>query len=144
MCGCHWSTPRGRWHTTPKVIHTFSFRADVRKATLSPLFSVASFLLSCFNIALRDGFTIPKILQRGDAAPTTRVPSTGIEVLDPSQSVEEEQLPFYDRNDYPMRIGALIKDRYQVVNKLGYGTSSIVWLCDDLKYVLLPSNFDYP
>lgn len=32
-----------------------------------------------------------------------------------------------------MRIGEVIKDRYQVVAKLGYGTSSTVWLCRDLR-----------
>jgi hypothetical protein len=62
-------------------------------------------------------------------------PSTGLEVIDASQSVEEERLPFYNRDAYyPIRIGAVIKDRYQVVAKLGYGTSSTVWLCHDLSY----------
>ncbi len=75
--------------------------------------------------------------------PPREFPSTGFEVIDPSQSVEEERLPFYNRDAYyPMRIGAVIKDRYQVVAKLGYGTSSTVWLCHDLRYGLLPSNFD--
>ncbi|PSS16520.1 hypothetical protein M430DRAFT_103665 [Amorphotheca resinae ATCC 22711] len=61
-------------------------------------------------------------------------PSSGFEVIDPSQVVEEERLPFYCRDEYyPMRIGAVIKDRYQVVAKLGYGTSSTVWLCRDLR-----------
>ncbi|OCL05752.1 kinase-like protein [Glonium stellatum] len=66
--------------------------------------------------------------------PPREFPSTGFEVIDPSQSVEEERLPFYNRDAYyPMRIGAVIKDRYQVVAKLGYGTSSTVWLCHDLR-----------
>ncbi|KAH6723270.1 kinase-like protein [Leptodontidium sp. MPI-SDFR-AT-0119] len=60
--------------------------------------------------------------------------STGFEVIDPSQMVEEERLPFYNRNHYyPMRIGEVLKDRYQVVAKLGYGASSTVWLCRDLR-----------
>ncbi|KAF5644457.1 CMGC SRPK kinase [Fusarium sp. NRRL 52700] len=47
---------------------------------------------------------------------------------------EEERLPFYRRKDYyPMRIGQLIQGNYQVVAKLGYGTSSIVWLSRDLR-----------
>ncbi|KAK0102305.1 hypothetical protein ONS95_005928 [Cadophora gregata] len=59
--------------------------------------------------------------------------STGFEVIDPSQLVEEERLPFYNRDHYyPMRIGEVLKDRYQVVAKLGYGASSTVWLCRDL------------
>lgn len=68
--------------------------------------------------------------------------STGFEVIDPSQMVEEERLPFYNRDHYyPMRIGEVLKDRYQVVAKLGYGASSTVWLCRDLRYSKHPSNF---
>lgn len=61
-------------------------------------------------------------------------PSSGFQVIDPSDKVEEEKLPFYHREDYyPMRIGQVLRDRYQVVAKLGYGTSSTVWLCRDLE-----------
>jgi len=75
--------------------------------------------------------------------PLREFPSSGFEIIDPSQIVEEERLPFYDHNDYyPMRIGEVIENRYQVVAKLGYGTSSTVWLCHDLRYALLPSNFN--
>jgi len=66
--------------------------------------------------------------------PPREFPSSGLEVIDPSQMVEEEQLPFYNRNHYyPMRIGEVLKDRYQVLAKVGYGTSSTVWLCRDLR-----------
>ncbi|QPC59202.1 hypothetical protein HYE67_001433 [Fusarium culmorum] len=61
-------------------------------------------------------------------------PSTGFERIDSSQLVEEERLPFYRRHDYyPMCIGQLIHGRYQVVAKLGYGTTSTVWLSRDLR-----------
>lgn len=61
-------------------------------------------------------------------------PSTGFERIDSSQLVEEEKLPFYRRQDYyPMRIGQIIQGTYQVVEKLGYGTTSTVWLSRDLK-----------
>lgn len=60
--------------------------------------------------------------------------STKFEVIDPSQMVEEERLPFYNRDHYyPMRIGEVIKDRYQVVAKLGYGACSTIRLCRDLR-----------
>jgi hypothetical protein len=73
--------------------------------------------------------------------PPREFQSTGFEVIDPSQMVEEERLPFYNRNDYyPMRIGEVLKDRYQVLAKVGYGTSSTVWLCRDLRYLFPPSN----
>ncbi|KAF5231072.1 hypothetical protein FANTH_13552 [Fusarium anthophilum] len=48
--------------------------------------------------------------------------------------VEEERLPFYKRQDYfPIRIGEVIQGTYQVVAKLGYGTSSTVWLSQGLR-----------
>jgi hypothetical protein len=75
--------------------------------------------------------------------PPREFPSTGFEVINPSQSVEEEQLPYYNRDAYyPMRIGAVIKDQYQIIAKLGYGTSLTVWLCHDLRYAVLLSKFN--
>ncbi|KAB8249042.1 kinase-like domain-containing protein [Aspergillus flavus] len=50
-----------------------------------------------------------------------------------NQIVEEEALPDYIASRYyPTRIGEIIKDRYQVVGKLGYGTTSTVWLARDI------------
>ncbi|KAM0664479.1 hypothetical protein ACQRIU_006337 [Beauveria bassiana] len=47
--------------------------------------------------------------------------------------VEEEALPDYlPARYYPMRIGQVLVDRYQVVGKLGFGRSSTVWLARDL------------
>ncbi|EWY87454.1 CMGC/SRPK protein kinase [Fusarium oxysporum NRRL 32931] len=61
-------------------------------------------------------------------------PSSGFERIDSSSLVEEEKLPFYRRQDYyPMRIGQVIQGNYQVVAKLGYGTTSTVWLSRDLR-----------
>lgn len=60
-------------------------------------------------------------------------PSSGFEIIDPSERVEEERLPFYKRDEYyPMRICEVLEDRYQVVAKLGYGTNSTAWLGRDL------------
>ncbi|KAH7306037.1 kinase-like protein [Stachybotrys elegans] len=57
----------------------------------------------------------------------------GFEVIPLHQMLEEEGLPFYNIEDYyPVQIGQVIKDRYQVVAKLGYGGSSTVWLARDL------------
>ncbi|KAJ4313616.1 hypothetical protein N0V84_009323 [Fusarium piperis] len=51
-------------------------------------------------------------------------PATGFERIDSCQLVEEEKLPFYRRQDYyPMRIGQVVQESYQVVAKLGYGMS---------------------
>ena len=54
-------------------------------------------------------------------------------LLDKSQPLEEEKTPYYDPNRfYPARLGEILNDRYQLATKLGYGTSSTVWLARDL------------
>jgi serine/threonine-protein kinase SRPK3 len=69
-------------------------------------------------------------------------PDSGFEVIDASEKVEEESLLNYKREDfYPVRIGQIFKSRYQVIGKLGYGTSATLWLCRDLKYDYLPVLF---
>ena len=62
-----------------------------------------------------------------------KFPSSGFEIVDVSVKIEEETLPFYNpRLFYPVRIGEVFDNRYQVVAKLGYGTTSTTWLCHDL------------
>lgn len=54
--------------------------------------------------------------------------------LSASQAIEEETLPGYVSARYcPTRIGEILKDRYQVVGKLGFGASSTVWLARDME-----------
>ncbi|GFG14846.1 CMGC/CLK protein kinase [Aspergillus lentulus] len=61
-------------------------------------------------------------------------PASGFVKLDPSEKVEEEELPFYvAERYYPVYIGEVFAGRYQVVSKLGYGTSSTAWLCRNLQ-----------
>ena len=66
--------------------------------------------------------------------------------------IEEETLSHYQASDYfPVHINQVLFDRYKVAVKLGFGGSSTVWLCEDLKFVprtslcgLRPeSNVDY-
>ncbi|KAF2756508.1 protein kinase [Pseudovirgaria hyperparasitica] len=68
-------------------------------------------------------------------------PSSGFKVIAPSTPVEEESIPNYKaQRYYPVRIGEVFNQRYQVVAKLGYGSSSTVWLCRDLgerRYIAL-------
>ncbi|KAJ9195522.1 hypothetical protein DTO021D3_5092 [Paecilomyces variotii] len=58
-----------------------------------------------------------------------------------SQAIEEEAIPGYvAARYYPTRIGEILKSRYQVVGKLGFGASSTVWLARDMdcrRYVTL-------
>lgn len=66
--------------------------------------------------------------------PARQFPTSGFVKLDPSEKIEEEKLPFYALERYcPVHIGDIFMSRYQVVSKLGYGTSSTVWLCRDLR-----------
>jgi hypothetical protein len=63
-------------------------------------------------------------------------PSTGFEVIPPSEKIEEETLPNYKAERYyPLQLGEVFGSTYQALVKLGYGTRSTVWLCRDLKYV---------
>ncbi|KAL4934867.1 hypothetical protein BDV06DRAFT_217829 [Aspergillus oleicola] len=68
-------------------------------------------------------------------------PSSGWDIIDKSLPVEEESIPTYrPENFYPARLGEVFNHRYQVVGKLGYGSSATVWLCRDLldhRYVAL-------
>lgn len=51
-----------------------------------------------------------------------------------NQIFDEETLPDYIASRYyPTRIGEVIKDRYQVIGKLGYGATSTIWLARDMK-----------
>ena len=50
------------------------------------------------------------------------------------EKVEEDLLPDYIASRYyPVRIGQVLSDRYQIVGKLGFGASSTVWLARDLE-----------
>ncbi|KAL2010521.1 hypothetical protein VTN00DRAFT_6328 [Thermoascus crustaceus] len=48
--------------------------------------------------------------------------------------LEEEHTPHYNpRQYYPVEIGQVLGKRYEIILKLGYGTSSTVWLARDKK-----------
>lgn len=58
-----------------------------------------------------------------------------------SDLIEEETVAHY-RSElfYPARLGDVLNNRYQIISKLGYGTSSTVWLAQDKKrYAMLLS-----
>ncbi|KAI2819264.1 hypothetical protein CBS63078_7662 [Aspergillus niger] len=60
-------------------------------------------------------------------------PTSGFEILDSAELIEEETLPTYNAEKYyPVRLGEILHGRYQVVAKLGYGVTSTVWLGRDL------------
>lgn len=90
-------------------------------------------------------FTVhPAVLFSSSSARTAPLlprtfPTSGFKIIDPSIKVEEESLSFYDpRMFYPVRLGEVFQERYQVVAKLGYGGHSTIWLCHDLQCAISP------
>lgn len=61
-------------------------------------------------------------------------PPDGFELVDAARMIEEETLPTYSpARYYPVRLGQIFQDRYQVVGKVGYGGSSTVWLAREFQ-----------
>lgn len=61
-------------------------------------------------------------------------PVSGFETIEAEEAVEEEELPDYRAHRfYPVHLGDVFHDRYQVTAKLGFGSSSTIWLARDLK-----------
>jgi serine/threonine-protein kinase SRPK3 len=70
------------------------------------------------------------------ASPPMHFPTTGFELIDESDTLEEEGWEEIETGDfYPVNIGDILDTKYQVVGKLGFGTTSTVWLARDLQYV---------
>lgn len=62
-------------------------------------------------------------------------PSIPLKQISWQEKLEEDLLPDYVASRYyPVRLGQVLQDRYQTVGKLGFGTSSTVWLARDLKH----------
>jgi len=69
-------------------------------------------------------------------SPPRKFPSSSFVELNSVEKVEEEDVPPKVLEDfYPVYIGEVFKNRYQVVSKLGFGMNSTVWLCRDLRQV---------
>lgn len=67
-------------------------------------------------------------------SPPHTITRSGFTSIDFAAKVEEERLPHYDKSVfYPVRIGDVYKNRYQVLSKLGFGANSTVWFCRDLR-----------
>lgn len=62
-----------------------------------------------------------------------KAPNTLAKVLPAAEPVEEECTPRYSpKHFYPIRLYEVLNNRYQITSKLGWGTSSTVWLARDL------------
>ena len=69
-------------------------------------------------------------------SPARSFPTSGFIALPVSEKIEEETFKWYTpAKFYPVRIGQVFESRYQVVSKMGYGSTSTVWLGRDLVFV---------
>lgn len=66
-------------------------------------------------------------------APPLRFPKAGFEVIPSAQVLEEEAFGPKTRNYCPVNIGDLLCNKYQVVGKLGFGSTSTAWLAQHLE-----------
>lgn len=63
------------------------------------------------------------------------LPASGFTTINTDQLVEEEELPDYQADRfYPIQLGMIFQNRYQIVAKFGFGSSSTTWLARDLRY----------
>ncbi|KAI8650944.1 Protein kinase domain-containing protein [Fusarium keratoplasticum] len=61
-------------------------------------------------------------------------PTKGFDVIDKDQLIEEEGMLEYNPDHfYLVRLGEVFNGRFQTVAKLGYGSSSTIWLACDLE-----------
>jgi hypothetical protein len=60
-------------------------------------------------------------------------PIDGFDLIPTEKLIEEETLPHYEaENYYPVHLGTVSAEEYQILAKLGYGTRSAAWLCQNL------------
>lgn len=77
-----------------------------------------------------------RALVRRPPSPPRHFSASKFPIVEGATPFEEEAMPAYEMGlFYPVRIGEVFKDRYQVLRKMGYGANSTVWMCRDLMYV---------
>ncbi|KAJ0419522.1 kinase domain protein [Aspergillus carlsbadensis] len=71
---------------------------------------------------------------RRDPSPAMRFPTSGFETVHPLEVLDEERFEKFKQGQYyPANIGDVLSSKYQIVDKLGFGTTSTVWLARDLE-----------
>ncbi|KAL3455405.1 CMGC protein kinase [Aspergillus heterothallicus] len=74
-----------------------------------------------------------KLFQRS-SLPPLRFPTSGFRTISESEVLEEEHLDAFRQGQYyPVNIGDVYSNKYQVLGKLGFGTTSTVWLSRNLQ-----------
>lgn len=73
-----------------------------------------------------------RLLRTGTPRGATTSASRPPTILSPDIPIEEETIPGYNPNNfYPVNPGDILSDRYKIIAKLGWGTTSTVWLAQD-------------
>lgn len=75
------------------------------------------------------------LLSRRNPLVPLQFPATGFEVVPESEVLEEEQFgeALKAGQYYPVKIGDIYARKYQILGKLGFGTTSTVWLARHLQ-----------
>lgn len=61
-------------------------------------------------------------------------PTSGSDTVRPSEVLDEERFEKFKQGQYyPANIGNVLIFKYQIVGKLGFGTTSTVWLARGLE-----------
>ena len=75
-----------------------------------------------------------KVVCRRANSPPLRFPASGFETISPSQTLEEERFQGFKKgNYYPLKIGDILRQKYQIIGKLGFSVTSTLWLARDLE-----------
>ena len=73
-----------------------------------------------------------KVVCRRANLPPLRFLTSGFETISQSQTLEEERFEGFKKgHDYPLNIGDVLRQNYQIIGKLGFGVTSTVWLARD-------------
>ena len=79
---------------------------------------------------------LPKSLVKKPNSQLLRFSSSNFTTLPLDQKIEEATYDSIPKGRfYPVRIGDILNNQYQVLGKLGYGLGSTVWLANDIEYV---------
>ncbi len=84
-----------------------------------------------------------KSLVRKPESQLIRFSNTNFKILPSDQKIEEEAHDLISNGKYryyPIQVGHIVKEKYQILGKLGYGLGSTVWLANELK----PYSRRYP
>ncbi|EDP49747.1 protein kinase, putative [Aspergillus fumigatus A1163] len=74
-----------------------------------------------------------KALRRAPSPPMC-FPTSGFETIRPSEVLDEARFEHFKKGQYyPANIGYVLSTKYRIIGKLGFGTTSTVWLARDLE-----------